>query len=318
MENKKISIIIPIHNSQDTIERCVESIIKQEWENIECILIENNSTDNSLEICRRITKKNNKIKLFISEKTGVSEARNLGIQEATGDIIGFCDADDYMEPNALKTIMEAFEDSNISEIISGFYKETWSLKNNTTKQYYGHKKKCISAQEAMERILCDDYVMGSVWNKYYKADIIQNIQFLPELTHCEDTNFNIRVLAQNNIKKVLMLDIPTYCYVNNFNSITNDNTLLFDEHDNLKYIIAIKELLNEYQIEDKIKKMARMKIYCLAIDALNNNQISNTQRMILLREIRKNFGSFIKNIFKFNVKYNVKRLYWGIKFIINS
>ena len=95
----KISIIVPVHNATVTLDRCVKSIVEQSYHDIECILIENGSTDDSLELCQSYAKKYSCIKVVVSEK-GVSGARNVGVSMSTGDIIGFCDSDDFFEADA--------------------------------------------------------------------------------------------------------------------------------------------------------------------------------------------------------------------------
>ena len=107
MENSlKVSIIIPVHNSNKTLDFCINSIIMQNYGNIECILIENGSSDNSRAKCIEYTKKYNNVLFKSTEIMGVSNARNLGLEIASGDIIGFCDADDFLENNAVSTVFK--------------------------------------------------------------------------------------------------------------------------------------------------------------------------------------------------------------------
>lgn len=109
----KVSIIIPVHNAENTLNRCIESVVCQSYKNIECILVENGSSDNSPFLCSMYAEKyKNIISKSIGSK-GVSYARNCGLSLATGDIIGFCDADDFLEINAIELAVNEFKKMKI-------------------------------------------------------------------------------------------------------------------------------------------------------------------------------------------------------------
>ena len=98
----KISIIVPIYNTEKYLGNCLNSIINQTYKNLEIILINDGSTDNSLSICNNYKNKDNRIKIVNKTHTGVSDTRNIGIKNATGEYIGFVDSDDYIEQDLLK------------------------------------------------------------------------------------------------------------------------------------------------------------------------------------------------------------------------
>ncbi|OUQ56652.1 hypothetical protein B5E58_10530, partial [Tyzzerella sp. An114] len=97
MENKKISVIVPIYNVEKYLNRCVDSIINQTYKNLEIILVDDGSPDNCGKICDEYAKKDNRIKVVHKENGGVSSARNVGLNIATGDYIGFVDGDDWID-----------------------------------------------------------------------------------------------------------------------------------------------------------------------------------------------------------------------------
>ena len=101
----KYSIIVPVHNAESTITRCIESIVNQNV-GLQVILIENGSTDDSASVCEILSRKYDCVEYYQSKLSGVSNARNIGLNKADGDIIGFCDADDYYEPNSLNRMMK--------------------------------------------------------------------------------------------------------------------------------------------------------------------------------------------------------------------
>ncbi len=116
--SKKISIIIPIYNKEKFLDKCIESIIDQTYKNIEIILVNDGSTDNSELICKKYTNKDN-IKYFKTENMGVSNARNIGIIEATGDYVIFIDADDYID----KYYIDSLFDTKYDLVVEGFLKD---------------------------------------------------------------------------------------------------------------------------------------------------------------------------------------------------
>src|SRR5690554_7984530 len=110
----KISVIIPVYNKAPYLEQCLNSVINQTYKNLEIIIIDDGSTDNSLEICEKYRKKDERIQLISQENQGVSVARNKGIQKASGEWIYFLDADDYLELDAFGILMnETIQDKEI-------------------------------------------------------------------------------------------------------------------------------------------------------------------------------------------------------------
>ena len=93
----KISVIVPIYNMENYLKRCVESILNQTYTNLEIILVDDGSTDSSLEICRYFENKDKRVRVYTKENRGLSASRNFGVERATGVYIGFVDSDDYIE-----------------------------------------------------------------------------------------------------------------------------------------------------------------------------------------------------------------------------
>ncbi len=313
MKAPKVSIIVPVYNSALTIECCIKSIINQNYNNIECILVENGSTDNSEVLCKKYAEKYEFIQTVVCSNKGVSAARNLGLSMATGDIIGFCDADDFMEPNAISAIVYEFTQNNdIVCIIGGFYFGN-IMEGRIKKQYRGLKRKRISAEEAKRLIITNNKVMGSVWNKYYRADILHNIWFDTDLSYCEDTHFNIKVMshvaADSNI---LVIEQALYCYMNNGSSVTNNLQNSFDEHGNLKYITALKATLNDFCPNGKLALILKRKICEFSVDFAVRD-IDEMQRKKLMQELKTNYTFTLRNLTNCSIAARIKRL---LKFII--
>lgn len=112
--DKMISVIIPIYNMEKYLDRCINSITEQSYKNIEILLINDGSTDNSLKICKKFQKEDERIKFFSMNHQGVSIARNLGIEKAKGKYIMFIDSDDWIEKDTIKTLYENIKNNDMS------------------------------------------------------------------------------------------------------------------------------------------------------------------------------------------------------------
>lgn len=112
-EKTKISVIVPVYNSLDCLERCVDSICAQSYRNLEILLIDDGSTDGTGELCEKLAQKDERIQVFHKENGGASSARNLGITKAKGACLGFVDSDDYIEPYVYEKMLQAMEERKV-------------------------------------------------------------------------------------------------------------------------------------------------------------------------------------------------------------
>lgn len=307
--NIQISIIVPVHNAAETLERCIESIVSQNYDAVECILVENGSTDVSLDICREYERKYEWIRSEVLPKVGTSAARNLGLELAKGDIIGFCDADDLMESDVLKRVSVEFAgDPSLAGLVGALYTGIETT-NGLQKQYRKLHACELRGKDVIPMVMADDAVMGSVCNKYYKAEILQDIFFDEQLSYCEDTHFNVAVLSRvASDYKWKIMDTPVYCYVQNTSSITHRVDCTFDKEDNLKYIVTIKKIMNDFVLDKRTRSIAKMKIASLAVDHLYKVEIEPAQQERLRNELCENFGYLLWNMWRYDFQNNVKRV----------
>lgn len=186
-----ISIIIPVYNAEATLERCIQKIIEQSYPNWELLLVDDGSTDNSRTICNEASLKDKRIISIHKENGGVSSARNIGIEKASGEWITFCDSDDYVGPYWLQNFVELIGRKDSSELL-------FVQKINIFKQgifdsvYYENKQGFISSSE----FLLGHF--GFVWNKIFKREILErhHIRFDENVKLLEDELFVLRYLAQ--------------------------------------------------------------------------------------------------------------------------
>lgn len=232
-----VSIIVPVYNSEKTLVRCINSILKQQYENTEIILVNDGSTDNSLSICREYEKMDHRIKVIDKPNTGVSDTRNTGMSYASGEYFQFVDSDDWISENATKALVDRIIQTNCDMVISGFYRVVngrKAEKAHITVNKVMNKKEFIS--HMMEAPA--NFYYGVMWNKLYRADIIRahRITCCTDLQWCEDFLFNLDYIRYSD--SFASLNIPVYYYVKTKNS-------LVEKQCTLKNIINMKIRLFE-------------------------------------------------------------------------
>ena len=244
--NSQISVIVPVYNGESYIERCIDSIINQAYTNWELIVVNDGSTDKTVDILKQYN--NNKIKIHHQKNKGVSEARNLGLSYATGDYIAFIDADDIIDKSYLSDLVSggvnSFYPQSPDLIISGFCYENQKIKLPFIGIY---DKERISKE--LPKMLNSDFFYY-VWGKLFKREIIEksNLNFDKKLRLGEDHLFNWSFLLLTN--EIHYVDTYSYHKLPSYNSGYN---LSLEEIDYLdKHLVNQNKLLEaKYNINIK-------------------------------------------------------------------
>lgn len=208
----KVSIIVPIYKVEQYIEKCVKSLLNQDYKNIEIILIDDGSPDNSPRIIDELAKLDNRIVIIHSKNLGVSSARNAGLDIASGDYIMFVDGDDYVDQNYVSYFMKMVIDNDcaIGMNQSNYVNDNHSKTN---------KDKIVieDAEKVIEYIYLGN-VFVAVWNKIYKLQFLNNkhIRFNSDIWYGEGMLFNIQALQY--AEKVAIGYLDVYHQVQNPNS----------------------------------------------------------------------------------------------------
>lgn len=211
----KISIIIPIYNVEQYLPQCLDSIINQTYKNLEIILINDGSTDNSGKICDNYAKVDNRIHVFHKKNEGVSSARNLGLEKCTGDFIGFVDPDDFIELNMYELLYNEQQKTNADIVWCNYYNyfsnEHYNIVNifNENKLY---KLPFAINKLGIDLFINKYYEHSHLWSKLYKKSIFDNIKF-PYKKTLEDLSIFLPTLMKANI--ICVIPQALYYYRNN-------------------------------------------------------------------------------------------------------
>lgn len=202
-----VSIIIPIYNSEESIIRCVSSLMNQTYNDIEVILVNDGSVDKSEDICLSLCDKDSRIKYYLKENGGAASARNYGLSKSIGDFIMFVDSDDYIMPNMVETMIQCQSKDNVDWVISGM------------KVISKYKKSINSFGDALNlnivafgEIIAKYYskaIIHSPCNKLYKRSLIKEYMNT-DFRWGEDYVFN--VMYMKNIQTVSVISNPLYVY----------------------------------------------------------------------------------------------------------
>ena len=217
MDNKKITIIIPMYNTEEYIEKCIKSAINQTYKNLEIIIINDGSIDNGLQICERLKKEDNRIKIINQENRGVSDARNTGLEAATGEYIGFIDSDDFIEENMYEKLMGYMEKYN-ADLVSA---RAYIIDRNGVLEvsHYNNYVDLFEDEKSILKSYVDGFLTIAVWDKLFKREVIGNVRF-DSTVFCEDAKFVLDVCSKAN--KVVCTSERLYNHIRRMgNSITN-------------------------------------------------------------------------------------------------
>lgn len=239
--NSLVSIIIPCYNISPYLPRCLDSILSQTYTNFELLLLNDGSTDSTLEICKSYAARDNRIRLFTHENKGVSFTRNRGIREASGELIFFVDGDDCIKQNFIQRHIDSFQEGVL--VISGFENNSDRMQSHAfVKLLEQYKNKDISIQNILKVLKYDS--LNSPCCRLFERDILikNNVFFNELLSYQEDIVFNLSYCKF--IDSIRPIDFLGYYYINNPNSSSSKF------HKNLNYTENLFQELSLFIIDE--------------------------------------------------------------------
>ena len=242
MNQPLVSIILPVYNAQNHLARCVGSICAQTYRNIEIIILNDGSKDQSLPVCEEFRQKDPRILLVDKANSGVSDTRNLGLKLASGKYVEFVDSDDYLDPDFTERLVAAAEENEADFVIAPYKMVipagaskpeqvldkiqdelgVMSVARPPEVREYGFLPAGVYDKDTFALRLMDkpaSYFYSVLWNKLYRRDILtgNDIQFVSEMRWAEDLVFNMQYIQY--AERFVAIDKPGYYYVQNPQSI---------------------------------------------------------------------------------------------------
>ena len=199
-----VSIIVPVYNVSQYLNRCIESLKAQSHQNLEIILINDGSKDNSGKICDNAVQLDSRIKVIHQANGGSSIARNNGIRNSTGEYIAFVDSDDLVEKNYIKDLLDFALENNLKIVECNSIRTTQLDKVDTC---FDFSKRIEDREVAMERIIGER--LFAVWRRIYHRSLIEDRFFIPYKIH-QDVFYTIDTI--NMVERIGYLDSPLYIY----------------------------------------------------------------------------------------------------------
>lgn len=272
----KISVIIPVYNTQDYLADCVDSILNQTLEDIEIILINDGSTDNSGKIIGEYVKKHpGKVRDLTVINGGQGRARNFGIEMATGEFLSFIDSDDYLETNALELMYSAAVANDADIVVC-----------DMEKRFDDGRREYVKAALQSDPLAS----AGSSSNKIFRRSTVGDIRFPVGLWY-EDFAFSAKMLLKS--RKTVFVEKPLYIYRCGQSSTMNNN----NARKNLD-IIAIMEDIHDFaKSEEKLDGFEFMLINHVLLDSIKRLQLqSATEKKSVIKKLRDYVKSYIPRL----------------------
>lgn len=215
--NSLISIVVPLYNVEQYLQKCVDSLINQTYKNLEIILVDDGSPDNCPKICDEYAKQDIRIKVIHKENGGLSDARNAGMKVARGEYISFIDSDDWIKSEMIEDMYNRMIEDNSDLVSSGVI---WVDVDGTEIRTATVSENCVlNTEQAMKELINDGKLKQHVWNKLYKTDLIKNIPFDKGKYH-EDVFWSYKVIGES--KRISIEKNSYYFYVQRSESIMGE------------------------------------------------------------------------------------------------
>lgn len=226
--SKLISVVVPCYQVKDYVEHCVGSILNQKFTDYEIILVDDGSTDGTSEICDNLSKNNECIRVVHKENGGLSDARNVGIENAEGQYICFIDSDDYIHPEYLSCLYETMCKTE-SDVVVCAYETTTEL-NCPFDELENKEITTMSGDDAVRELILSDKIMNYAWNKLYKKELFDEVRY-PLGKKWEDIGATYKIFLIS--QKVTYVPQVLYYYVQRQGSITSSENInnVLDQYD---------------------------------------------------------------------------------------
>ena len=266
-----VSIIIPVYNAEKTIGRCIDSILNQEYNDFELLLVDDGSTDDSGTICDAYAERDGRIQVFHQANAGVSASRNLALDRARGDYLQFLDSDDWITTDATSSLVRAMEGGPCDMVVSDFYR----VVGDRVSQKGDIEEDGILTREEYAAHMMEnpaDFYYGVLWNKLYRRSIVEehHLRMDPEISWCEDFMFNLEYIRYAEFFRAIQ--IPIYYYVKTKGSLASGISI----SKTVKMKLTVFEDYHKFfktVLDDEEYEKCRLKVYRFLLDAAGDGSV---------------------------------------------
>ena len=292
-----VSVVVPVYNAEKTIEKCVESIEVNSYKDVEIILVEDCSKDNSWEICKKLVEKYSNIKIVRNERNrGVSYTRNQGIKAATGEYTMFVDSDDWIAENYFSEFLHVLEGTSKSLVVCGFVNHD-EIVNGTTdifgwNDFEGVKK---SSVKDVIKLLYEGNLLQQLWNKIFITTLIKEkkICFDESISIGEDTRFVLEYIRKCQIETIYLVNKPLYHYIRGQNRSLMYKVGYESVEEPLKNLRMLYQILGleDNKIDRIIKDERQKQIELYAYLIFHNKGMDAQEKKRLILNLDKKQGA---------------------------
>lgn len=287
----KVSIVVPIYNARKYLGRCMDSILQQTYTDIEVILVDDGSTDDSAMLCREYADKDARVHYIYQENAGPDYARKKGVMASTGEYLTFVDADDYVEPCMIQRLYNELMTQDCDIVCSQVKRvdddgKTWDAVQVPSSGIF-----CESVSESMHQFFVTRYLSGSYYAKLYKRELLKDYEFVKDSLIGEDITAVLYALQK--AKKVYIMPDSFYYYYWNGNSISHSGYTKRHYVSLLNYIRVRDELLSQQYIESKYIVGFFAEYEMAVATAMSRNWNRDAKAISALREDLRKYRSDI-------------------------
>jgi len=291
-----ISVIVPVYKVEQYLPKCVDSILRQSYSNLEVILVDDGSPDNCGAICDAYKEKDPRVKVIHKENGGLSSARNAAMEIAQGEYFGFVDSDDWIEPEMYQTLHAGIQKYGAKMAYGGRY-DVDGTTGEKTPGLCPQKEECITGMEMLGRVFLWDHCDSAAWDKLYHRSLFEDIRY-PQGYNSEDVAIFYKLMERTD--KVAMCNKPLYNYLHRPNSITtaklSDKTFHFLHHTDIIYPYIQK---NHPELTDRARyfHIAALVYSVLMIDLASDEDRSKYSGLCgkRRRELRSHLSYLLKS-----------------------
>lgn len=309
-----ISIIVPVYKVEAYIHRCLKSIISQTYRNLEIILVDDGTPDNSGCICEEYAEKDNRISVYHKENGGLSDARNYGIRKSKGEFITCIDSDDYVDKDYISYLNELVHKYGTKMAIC---QHRTFYDNGSVVDHGGHGDDILETELCLKRMLYHDVIDTSAWGKLYHRDLFLTVEY-PKGKIFEDIGTTYKLISQ--CKEVAVGYESKYNYIFHNNSLVNGsfNKKKLDMLE-MTDVMAEEVLVNYPNLK---KAVLRRQVYARfsTLNQMLNEDNYNEERQEIIKFIKISTRSILKDkdapkrdklaLILLNVNYNLYRIVW--------